>query len=137
MRMLVALTLTSCLAACSFGPPPPTGPDPQAEARLAAMLAGKVAGPPQNCIPLWETRDMQVIDSRTIAYRSGSTVYVNPLRGDCSGIGVSSVLVMRPIGFSGYCENDVAEVMDSASGMMMGSCVLGPFIPYTSPAQRR
>lgn len=133
MRNLVALTLASCLAACSFGPPPPTGPNPQAQARLAAMLAGKIAGPAQECLPLSDAQDMQIIDARTIVFRTGSTVYVNPLRGACAGIGITSVLVMKPFGSIGHCENDIAEVLDPSTGMITGSCQLGPFIPYHLP----
>jgi hypothetical protein len=37
--------------------------------------------------------------------------------------------------FSGsLCRGDIATVADLSSGMTVGSCVMGDFVPYTSPA---
>ena len=43
-----------------------------AQTKLDKLLAGKVAGKPQSCLPHYRADDMVVIDDYTIAFREGS-----------------------------------------------------------------
>jgi hypothetical protein len=96
------------------------------------LLAGKVAGPPQNCLSSYHQDDMVVIDENTIAFRQGSRrVYINHMQGGCSNLGGSYALVTKQFGSSELCRGDIGQVVDLTNHLTVGSCVFGDFIPYT------
>ncbi len=98
------------------------------------MLAGKVAGPPQSCLPHYSSNDMVVIDDSTIAFRDGSRrVYVNHMMGGCSNLGGAYALVTKQFGSANLCRGDIGQVVDLTNHMTVGSCVFGDFIPYIRP----
>ena len=130
---LISLALMSTLVAGCTMMPPPAGPDLRGQSRLAEMLAGKVAGPPQRCLQSDRADDMIPIDATTIAYRDGRTTWVNHVQGSCAGLAMGNTLVTKPFGFSGPCAGDIAHVVEPASGMMTGSCTFGEFVPYRRP----
>jgi len=71
------------------------------------------------------------IDNSTVAFKNGSTVYVNHLIGECSGLKSGwYTLVTRSSG-PGMCRGDIADVADVRTGMVVGSCAIGDFTPYT------
>jgi hypothetical protein len=45
---------------------------------------------------------------------------------------MGNTLVLRSSGGS-LCRGEIGEVVDLRSGVTMGSCVLGDFIPYSRP----
>lgn len=132
MRNVCLLAATAALTGCA------TAPDPAAVARAEAefqqLIAGKVAGAPISCLSRTRSADMIVIDDSRIAFRNGSSVYVNDFRGgQCGRLGSGHyTLVTRSFG-GGLCSGDIAEVMDLQTGTSVGSCALGEFIPYTGP----
>ena len=132
-RLLVAVPALM-LAACNAQPFAPDT-DPRGEARLAQLLAGKVAGKPVSCLAPFRTTDMEVIDRDTIAYRDGRTVYVQNTEGYCYPNGQSSgyTLVSRKVGTNQSCRGDLNTVIDSASGSFAGTCSFNDFIPYRQP----
>ena len=98
------------------------------------MLAGKVAGPPQSCLPTYHQNDMVVIDESTIAFRQGSSrVYVNHMQGGCSNLGGAYALVTKQFGSANLCRGDIGQVVDLTNHMTVGSCVFGDFVPYSRP----
>ena len=133
MRSMSLLLLTVALGACTTGPQP--GRTAKAEAHLQQVLAGKVPGPGRSCLPHYRADNMVVIDDNTILFRDGRTVYRNDFRGGtCSRLGSGFyALLTRSSGGTGLCRGDIAEVVDTSSGMQVGSCVLGDFVPYTTP----
>lgn len=137
MQKLIPIALAATLVGCSYAPPPPGAAmtDARAQSRLAKLLAGKVAGPPQSCLPYYRTNDMIVIDDYTLAYRDGSSrVWINKPAGGCNLLsGGPYALVTRQVGSMGPCRGDIAEVTDTMSGTVVGSCVMSDFVPYTKP----
>lgn len=133
MRSVYLLLLTVALGACSTGPQP--GRSAQAQAHLQMLLAGKSPGKPVACLPQYRANDMVVIDDNTVAYHSGRTVFVNNIQGGaCSQLGGGFyALVTKSIGGAGLCRGDIARVLDTSNGSIVGSCVLGDFVPYTAP----
>ena len=134
MKYFPLLVIASALASCSASPPP-TGMAPADQERLAALTAGKVAGPPTSCLPMWRSNDMIVIDEHNIVFRDNSKrLYLNHMDpAGCLNIdGGRNALVTRTTTTS-LCRGDIAEVLDTASRMTIGSCVFGDFIPYTTP----
>lgn len=136
MRTSALLLIASSLAACSTAPPlagTQAAEAARAQAELQTLIAGKVAGPPVNCLPPgFSSARMRVIDDRTIAFRQAGRVYVNRLEGaGCARLdGGSTTLVTRTIG-PRLCRGDIGRVVDLRTGAGFGSCVLGDFIPYT------
>ena len=129
---ILALGAAATLASCSTAPPVQEGRSPQAAHDLAAALAGRTARPAVDCIPNYRTSQMQVIDDWTILFRDGGTVYVQNPRGGCRGISRgSTILVSRLYGSTRLCSGDIQQLIDSSTRMTQGSCVFGPFVPYT------
>lgn len=129
MRGMFLLVLAAALGACSTGPQP--GHSPQAERDLQRLLAGKVPGKPLACLSDFQTKDLVVIDDHTILYRDGRTIYRNDFRdGACSNLssGFHALVTKR---FGGdLCNGDFAQVVDTTNGFMVGSCLMGDFVPY-------
>lgn len=133
MRSMSLLLLAAALGACSTTPQP--GRTADAEAHLHKLLDGRVASAPKTCLPHYRADNMVVIDDNTILFRDGRTVYRNDFQGGtCSRLGSGFyALLTRTSGGTGLCRGDIAEVVDTSSGMQVGSCVLGDFVPYTLP----
>ena len=130
MRLLIFATSAIGLAACATAMSQPEQRSAKAQATYDRMLAGKVAGRAENCLPLQRSNDMVVIDDDTILYRNGRTTYVNKPLGSCNLLGRGSyALVTRSVG-SQLCRGDIGTVTDMTSGMTVGSCALGDFVPY-------
>ena len=130
MRNLCLLAATAALAGCSTAPQP--GPTARAEAEFQQLTAGRVAGAPVSCISSSRKQDMVVIDDRRVAFRDGNRVFLNDFRGgQCSRLGSGFYTLVTRMSGSGMCSGDLAEVVDLSSGMTMGTCVLGDFVPYT------
>lgn len=134
LRPAVFLLVGAALASCSTAPPQMTR-SADAQHQFEQLIAGKIAGAPQRCLQSYSQNDMMVIDERTIAYRQGSSrVYINHLEQGCPGLGsASTALVTRSFGSSETCRGDIAQVLDTSSHMIVGSCVFGDFIPYAKP----
>lgn len=130
MRSIPFLLAAAAIAGCSTAPE--QGRSADAQATLDRVLAGRVAGPPVSCLPTYRRNDMITVDGDTLLFRSGSTVYRNDLRSGCSNLGGGYALVTRSTGGS-LCAGEIAQVADLRSGITVGSCVLGDFVPYTKP----
>ena len=130
---ILALTAASALAGCATAPQAPMARSAEAEADLQRLLAGKSAGAPVNCLPAWRRNDMVVIDDNTVVFRdSASRSYRNDFRGGgCSQLGGGWYTLVTKTTGSSLCSGDIAQVVDIKSGMTVGSCVLGDFVPYT------
>jgi hypothetical protein len=133
----IALAATSgvtLLSSCASGPDQ-YARSPKAQRELTEALAGRIPGKPVNCIPNYRTNQMQVIDDWTLLFKDGRTVYVQNPRGGCRGLGIGGyTLVTRQFGVNQTCSGDINNLVDLHTGMMGGSCVFGPFVPYTRPA---
>jgi hypothetical protein len=104
----------------------------KAQEQLNRLIAGKVAGAPLTCLASRNANDMVVIDDDTIAFRQGARTYVNHLQGGCQNLaGGGNTLITRSSGGLGLCRGEIAQVAHLSSGMTVGSCVFGDFIPYT------
>ena len=136
---MIAPRIIACLGAallagsCSTAPIRETR-SPRAERELAEALAGRTAGTPVRCISGYKSYQMQVIDDWTILFRNGRTTYVQKPRGGCLGLSSAGrTLVTRPFGTNQMCDGDINHSVDLVSRMPGGSCVFGPFVPYTKP----
>ena len=136
MRSVIPLLMIGAIAGCTAAPPPPTMvTNVKAQARLNQLLAGKVAGAPQSCLPSYRANDMIVIDDNTIAFRDGTRrVWVTHPQGGCNLLSAGPyALVMRNTGGLGLCRGDIGQVVETMSRSTVGSCVMSDFVPYTRP----
>jgi hypothetical protein len=131
---IVGLSGAALLAGCSTAPAQITR-TAEAQQELDKALAGRVAGPPVDCLPHYRTTDMQIIDDWTILFKDGRTVYVQNPRGGCPGIdNHGNILVTRLRGTTQLCNGDINHLVDPVSGIGGGACVFSQFVPYTKPA---
>jgi len=128
---LLALGGAVLVGSCATAPDQITH-SPKAQKELNEALAGRTPGKPESCLPNYRTTQMQVIDDWTILFKDGRTVYVQNPRGGCRGLGIGGyTLVTREFGINEMCEGDINNLVDLRSGMPGGSCIFGPFLPYT------
>lgn len=129
MRIAMIGLMATLVAGCETASEMPARSE-RAQATYERALAGKTAGRAEKCLPLHRTRDMVKIDDTTILFRDGNTVYVNTTLGACNNMGDQSyALVTRNVGPQ-LCRGDIATVTDMTSGITVGSCSLGDFVPY-------
>ena len=126
MRHLIPALITA--AAVAAAPAATAREKLEPEAELAKLLEGRVAGEPQNCIPLSTARSSQIIDKTAIVYRIGNTLWVNrPKNAD--SLDDDDVLVTKTT-TSQLCSIDTVELHDRSSHMYNGFVSLGEFTPY-------
>ena len=130
MRIFMLAAAIAGLCACATASEPAQR-SASAQRQYDAMLSGKVAGKAEKCLPTYRSNDMTIIDDNTILFRDGRTVYVNHPLGGCNNLSQSGrALVTKNFGPQ-LCRGDLATVIDNTSGMSVGACSLGDFIPYT------
>lgn len=134
MRAIALILAGASVVACSTAPQPVMR-SAEKQAEYAQLLEGKVAGPTTSCLPSYNANDMRVIDDNTVVFRrSGNQVYVAHLEGGCPNLGRGGyAMVTRQVGGMGLCRGDIAQVVDTGTGMSVGSCVIGGFTPYARP----
>jgi hypothetical protein len=135
MRSIPLLLLGAMLVSCTTAPPASTR-TAEGEGKLQQLVAGKVAGPPQSCVPTITTHgnDMVIIDDQTVAFKAaGGRVYVGHLGPGCDNIGLGNSLVTRQSAASSLCHGDIAQLQNLTTGISVGSCTFTDFVPY-SPA---
>lgn len=130
MRGLSIVIAAGALAGC-MSQPQPMARSAQAQAEFQNLTAGKVAGQPISCLPSYRSGNMVTIDNSTIAFKNGRTVYVNNLIGECSNLGSGFYTLVTRSNGNGLCRGDIARVADVSTGMVVGSCAVGDFTPYT------
>lgn len=128
-RLFVLAALLPLAASCA----PPLDPAARAandQRELAAYVGARTPGTPQRCISTAPGMNMEAVGDALVA-RWGSRVWVNHVDGNCrAAASGNAILVTEPDTTNQYCENTPVRAVSSSGGMMMGSCVLGPWVPY-------
>lgn len=132
MRVIPLLLVTAAVAGCTTAPPAPTR-TAKAQAEFQRLTAGKVAGRPMTCLPSYSSGDMVTIDDNTVVFKQGRRVYVNHLIGECNGLASGFYTLVTKSSGSGMCRGDISRVADIRTGMTVGSCAIGDFVPYNPP----
>jgi len=77
---------------------------------------------------------MRVIDEKTIAFRDGPARTVVAHTTGCNNLdGPSYALVTHLVGTADLCTGDIARVVDTATGSVVGSCSFSDFTPFVRP----
>ncbi|MHA6768805.1 hypothetical protein [Sphingobium ummariense] len=133
MRRLICL-LPLLLVACTGTYEPPKLTEKQA-AELEKALQGKVAGEKVTCINREPQSNFRVISGNVLLYQvNRRLIYKNELIGSCSGLTRGDTMIVRTFG-SQYCRGDITTSANLFTGTISGSCALGDFIPYRTPAK--
>lgn len=130
MRMTVAIICAAALAACGPRTLQQTGTGSLGANRLADALAGRAAGTPRTCLPAGPMWTSESLRDGTIAFRRGNQFYLSTFQGGCSQLGRPGYALVTTVRGPGMCSGDIARIMDTSTGMVVGHCVLGPFVPY-------
>jgi hypothetical protein len=104
-------------------------PVPGPSAALIKETAGRIAEPAKSCVSAFPSESLRVIDSMTLAYGTGSTVYINHLPGPCPALSQFNTLIVELQG-SQYCRGDRVRGNEPGSIIPGPSCNLGDWVPY-------
>jgi hypothetical protein len=120
------------LAGCTQAPPAAQGV--QANQRLQAILAGKVAGAPRDCIPPTQAGSPSVVTPTEVAYEvNPGLVYVSSVAGSgCENASDPTYASVTRSNGPGLCSGDRLEIHDPHTRVLIGACTLGPFTPYSA-----
>ena len=99
------------------------------EAELARAIAGRVAGPPVDCIDMHRVLGSHIIPGVAIVYDTGGTLYVNRPRAGADTMDQWDIMVNR-LYSSELCSIDTVQLVDQGSHMYSGTVFLGEFVPY-------
>lgn len=103
---------------------PGTAGDP-----FARELAGRVAGAPQSCISTQPNQNIRVIDSATVAYEVGSTLWINRLQRSCPSLSPHNNLIVERSGGE-LCRGDRIRGHEPGASIPGPSCNLQHWVPY-------
>jgi hypothetical protein len=134
MRTIPLLLTAAALTSCTTQPPAPTR-TAEGQAKFQRLTAGKIAGKPMDCLPHYRTNEMVTIDDQTIAFRQGGRVYVNHLINECNGLDNGFYTLVTTSHGNGLCRGDISKVSDIRTGMTVGACAIGTFVPYTTASR--
>src|SRR4051794_31909887 len=90
MRPLVAACLIAAFVAAPLASARRTP-----EQELDRLLAGRVAGKPQTCLPLYSSSDSTTIAHIGIVYEVGGTRYLTRFQGGCPALDDDRILITR------------------------------------------
>lgn len=100
-------------------------------------LAGRIAGPPQECLDLGRVDGPSIIDANTILYRqSGKRVWRAELSAPCPSLEPFSTLIVEVYGRQ-LCRHDRFRVRSPNSSIPGGFCRFERFVPYDKPPRAR
>ena len=126
---LVAALLAGGAAASASKPEDP-------EVRIAKALAGRVAGPPVDCLNLRDIRSSRIVDRTAILYETnGGKLYLNRPRIGADTLDWNDILVTDTHS-SQLCSIDTVRLIDRGSGFSSGFVGLGKFVPYIRVASQ-
>ena len=100
----------------------------RAEARLAKMLEGRVAGEPRSCISALDSSRLQILDRTAVVYDAGGTIWVSR-PDDPNSLDSRDIVVIRRTGGQ-LCKQDLIRTVDRTGHFTTGVVFLGDFVPY-------
>lgn len=93
-------------------------------------LAGRVAGPPRDCLDIARAMGPDIVDARTILYRqNGRRTWRAEVVGACPSLRPLARLIVEPTGAQ-LCRNDRFRVLGQNDIIPTGYCRFGRFTPY-------
>ena len=125
MRTLMLISVAA-VALSSYTRPAAPGDN----TAFAQEIAGRAAGPPQSCINSKQTVNLSVVDSQTLAYLDGPTIWVTHLGAQCPGIASLSTVIVEPKLGGQYCRGDHVRGLEQGAIIPGPVCFIGEWVPY-------
>jgi hypothetical protein len=125
MRSLILLSAFALAAASCTRPAAPGD-----RAAFAQEIAGRVAGSPRGCVNSNQTTNLRVIDSQTLAYDNGPTIWITHLAARCPGIETLSTIIVEPKLGGQYCRGDHVRGLEQGAIIPGATCFIGEWVPY-------
>jgi hypothetical protein len=122
-RFLTAALATALLATGATARPTP-------QQKLDKILAGRVAGPPEQCISLANNNRSQIIAGVGIVYGSGNRLWLNRPTSGADSLREDDILLTR-VTTGQLCNVDIVRLVDRVGRFERGFVNLGDFVPYT------
>jgi hypothetical protein len=123
-----SLILISALAFTAAGCSRPAAPVDSAA--FTREIGDRVAGPPQSCITSNQSANLRAIDSQTLAYDEGRTIWVSHLGASCPGIESLTTLIVEPKLGGQYCRGDHVRGLEQGAIIPGATCFVGDWVPY-------
>ncbi len=123
-----SLILLSAFALAATGCTRPAAPGDRAA--FAQETAGRVAGSPRSCVNSNQATNLRVIDSQTLAYDDGPTIWVTHLGAQCPGIETLSTIIVEPKLGGEYCRGDHVRGLEQGAIIPGATCFIGDWVPY-------
>ena len=97
--------------------------------KVAEQLAGfEATGESTSCLNVTRIRSIDALDDyRFLVRATGNDYYLNEVSGRCSGASRAGNRLQYTISGGQLCRNQIINVVDNSSGMMVGGCGLGSF----------
>ncbi len=96
-------------------------------------LAGRIAGPPRDCISLSQNASPTIVDERTILYREGGRrVWRTGPVGTCPSLRPDTILIVDVFGTQ-ICRNDRFRTLLPSTTFPSAHCRFPEFTPYDRP----
>jgi hypothetical protein len=128
MKHIATLGLACLALGCA--PAEPVEMSAGTQGRLDEALAGRVAGPPVDCVNSSELRSNRTFGDGAILFEArGDVLYLNQPPGGCGGLGPGRAFRTTTT-VSRMCRGDIITVFEPVSGAEYGGCGLGEFVPY-------
>lgn len=131
MRKMTMIAATAAaVAGCTQAPPVSQGA--QANQRLQALLAGKVAQAPRDCIPATQAGSPSIVTPDAVAFTvNPGLVYVSSVTGSgCEDASNQTYTLVTRSNGPGLCSGDRLEIHDPHTRVLVGACTLSQFTPY-------
>lgn len=95
-------------------------------------LAGRTPGPARPCISDFPGQSLRAVDSATVAFGFGRTIWVNRLAAACPSLSPYNVLIVERSGGQ-ICRGDRIRGLEPGSTIAGPSCNLQDWVPYRRP----
>ncbi|HVU31293.1 MAG TPA: hypothetical protein VHE36_12920 [Sphingomicrobium sp.] len=125
MRALTMISLAAAALASCTRPAAPNN-----NAAFAQELSGRVAGPAKSCIDSHQGVNLRIIDSQTLAFDDGPTIWVTHLGAPCPGIQTLSTVIVEPKLGGQYCKGDHIRGLEQGAIIPGPTCFIGDWTPY-------
>lgn len=130
---LAAAAAAAALSGCAVSRDGPVPTDPDGDALLSDLLAGKTQREPVSCVRQQDVRNIRSAGNNRIVYDGpGGTTYVNHATGSCPLIQPWHAIRHRSIS-TNICSGELIRVFDPQTGIEFGGCTLGEFVPWRRP----
>lgn len=126
IRMILPLAL---LTGCATTSQTAQAPDP----KLTDALEGRIAGKPQNCIPLDQATGNEIFRDAILYRASRGKYFLADAPGCGSSRGNNDYILVQNVFGSQLCRGDIIRLVERVGGFTGGSCAIRSFTPYTKP----